>query len=165
MRLRPATQADFPYIRALMQRPDYAAFVADEDDLALAAHLQSPSTRLLIWETDHDAANRTPAGVALYCEIGDPSGRVELRRLALGQAGQGQGVAFLADLCAYAFNELAASRLWLDASAENLRAQRAYIRAGFSLEGRLRAHWFRPALGRSVDLLLYGMLRDDWLAR
>ena len=32
----------------------------------------------------------------------------------------------------------------------------------FTLEGRLRQHWHRPALGRNVDLMLYGMLRAEW---
>ena len=40
-----------------------------------------------------------------------------------------------------------------------------YERAGFTLEGRLRQHWFRPALGRCVDLMLYGILREEWAAR
>lgn len=160
MRLRAATASDFPFIRALAQRPDYAPFITDEDDAALAAYLTSPSARLLIWETD-----QTPAGAALFGEIGDPSGRVELRRLVLAGAGKGAGAAFLNALCAYAFEDLAAKRLWLDASGENLRAQRTYVRAGFTLEGRLRDHWYRPALGRTVDLMLYGMSRAEWLAR
>lgn len=160
MRFRPATAADFPFIRALAQRPDYAPFITDEDDAALASYLTAPSARLLIWETDQAAA-----GAALFGEIGDPSGRVELRRLVLANAGHGEGAGFLAALCAYAFTELAAKRVWLDASGENLRAQRAYVRAGFTLEGRLRDHWFRPALGRTVDLMLYGMSRAEWLAR
>jgi len=25
----------------------------------------------------------------------------------------------------------------------------------------LRRHWWRPALGRAVDLMLYGLLRED----
>ena len=55
-------------------------------------------------------------------------------------------------------------RLWLDASGENLRAQHLYESLGFTLEGRLRQHWWRPALGRAVDMMLYGMLRAEWSA-
>lgn len=158
MRLRPALPGDFAFIRALAQRPDYAPFISDDDEVALAAHLANPAHRLLIWQ---DAA---PRGFALFCEIGEPSGRVELRRLALDQAGKGEGAAFLAALTDYGFADLGAARLWLDASGENLRAQRVYARAGFTLEGRLRQHWYRPALGRAVDLLLYGLLRAQWCA-
>jgi RimJ/RimL family protein N-acetyltransferase len=160
MTLRPARFADFGFIRGLAQRPDYAPFISDDDEAALAAHLANPAHRLLIWEQDGQAA-----GFALYCEIGDPSGRIELRRLALAQTGSGAGRQFLDDMIDFAFQQLQAKRLWLDASSENPRAQRVYERAGFTLEGRLRGHWYRPVLARAVDLMLFGMLRDEWLAR
>ena len=157
MRLRPATPADFGFIRSLAQRPDYAPFITDEDETGLARYLGDPAARLLIWE-DHGG----PAGYALYCEIGDPSGRVELRRLALDRAGKGEGSAFVRMLVDYAFADLGAAKLWLDASGENLRAQKIYDRAGFRLEGRLVQHWYRPVSGRTVDVMLYGMLRSEW---
>lgn len=159
MRLRPATPADFGFIRSLAQRPDYAPFITDEDDAALSAYLADPKARLLMAE---DEAG--PVGYALYCEVGDPSGRVELRRLALERAGKGEGAAFVRRLVDTAFDSLGAGKLWLDASGENLRAQKVYERAGFTLEGRLRDHWFRPVLGRNVDVMLYGMLRTEWAA-
>ena len=157
--LRPATAADFPFIHSLASRPDYAPFITDESDAALAKYLADPSARLLIWEVAGQ-----PAGFALFCELDEPSGRVELRRLALATAGGGQGQVFLRALLDYGFGTLGAARLWLDASSENPRAMRTYERAGFTLEGRLRRHWHRPALGRVVDLMLYGMLRADWEA-
>lgn len=155
--LRPATAADFGFIHEIARRPYYAPFITDEGDAVLAGYLSDPTNRLLIWE-----AEGKPAGFALFCEIGDPSGRVELRRLALAAAGQGLGQVFLRALVDYGFGTLGAARLWLDASSENPRAIRTYERAGFVLEGRLRQHWHRPALGRVVDLMLFGMLRADW---
>ena len=159
MILRPATADDFGFVRGLTQNPDNAPFISDDDEAALAAHLANPAHRLLIWQGDQG-----PAGFALFCEIGDPSGRVELRRLALARTGGGAGAVFLAALMCHAFEKLGAARMWLDASGENLRAQKVYARAGFVLEGRLRQHWHRPALGRSVDVMLYGILREDWQA-
>lgn len=155
--LRPATAADFGFIHEIARRPDYAPFITDEGDAVLAGYLSDPTSRLLIWES-----GGRPAGFALFCEIGEPSGRVELRRLALAAAGQGQGQVFLRALVDYGFGTLGAARVWLDASSENPRAIRTYERAGFVLEGRLRQHWHRPALGRMVDLMLFGMLRADW---
>ena len=157
--LRPATAGDFDFIHELARRPDYAPFITDESDAVLEGYLADPSARLLIGEV----AGR-PAGLALFCQLDDPSGAVELRRLALAEAGRGAGRVFLRALVDHAFAVLGAHRLWLDASSENARAQAAYLRAGFTLEGRLRRHWFRPALGRVVDLMLYGMLRDEWEA-
>lgn len=157
--LRPATGADFGFVRSLAGRPENAPFITDEDEAALAAYLEDPAARLLIWEMDG-----RPAGFALFCTVGDPSGGVELRRLALDTAGGGQGQRFLRTLLDHGFGTLGAARVWLDASGENPRAMRTYERAGFTLEGRLRQHWYRPALGRAVDLILYGMLRAEWEA-
>ena len=143
MILRPATSADFAFIRGLAGHPDYAPFITDEDEAGLEYYLNNTAHRLLIWQ--------------------DAQGRVELRRLALARPSQGEGPMFLQALIDYAFIDLQAQRLWLDASAENIRAQKAYLKAGFVFEGRQRAHWFRPALGHPVDLMLYGILRQEWL--
>ncbi len=155
--LRAATAADFPFIRGIAGRAENTPFITDEDEAALAAYLADPAVRLLIWDRECQ-----PAGYALFCTVGDPSGAVELRRLALAVAGGGQGQAFIRALLDYGFSSLGAARVWLDASGENPRAMRTYARAGFTLEGRLRQHWYRPALGRVVDLMLYGMLREEW---
>lgn len=160
MTLRHATPADFPFIRRLAQDPANAPFITDEDEAALAAYLADPSARLLIWQAEGE-----PAGFVLWCGIGQPSGVVELRRLALGETGGGRGLPFVTALTEYGFAELQAQKIWLDASGENTRAARVYAQAGYRLEGTQRAHWWRPALGRTVDLLLFGMLRTDWLAR
>lgn len=157
--LRAATAADVGFIRALAGRPENAPFITDEAETALAGYLAGPAARLLIWE-----AGGKPAGFALFCTVGDPSSAVELRRLALDTAGGGHGQRFLRSLLDHGFGTLGAARVWLDASAENPRAMRTYERAGFTLEGRLRQHWYRPALGRFVDLMLYGMLRAEWEA-
>ncbi|RBO54456.1 hypothetical protein DSD19_03460 [Rhodovulum sp. BSW8] len=154
--IRPASPADFPFLHAVAGRPDMARFVIDEDDTALAAHLADPACRLVIWSPEG-----RPLGFALFCEIGNPSGRVELRRLALAETGRGLGRAFLAALVRHAFTKLGASRIWLDMASDNDRAHRVYLAAGFSHEGTLRRHWRRPA-GDVADLLLFGMLRDEW---
>ena len=157
--LRPATPADFGFIRSLARQPENAPFITDEGEAALAGYLADPSARLLIWE-----AAGVPAGFVLWCGLGDPSGAVELRRLALAATGGGQGQVFIRALVDYGFGTLDAARVWLDASGENPRAVKVYERAGFTLEGRLRQHWYRPALGRVVDLMLFGMLRAEWEA-
>ncbi|MCZ8133658.1 MAG: GNAT family protein [Rhodobacteraceae bacterium] len=159
MSLRPALPADFAFIRSLAQRPDYGIYITDEDEVRLAFYSSDPRHRLLIWEE-----NGARAGFALFAELDDPSGAVELRRLALDVAGGGRGLGFVRALTDYAFSVLGAKRVWLDASSENGRAQKIYERAGYTLEGRLREHWWRPMLGRSVDLMLYGMLRAEWEA-
>ena len=157
--LRRATAADFPFIRALAGHPDNAPFLTDEGEAALAGYVGSPEAQLLIWEAEGHAA-----GYALFCETRNPAGSVELRRLALAETGGGRGQVYVRALLDYGFSTLGAKRVWLDASSENLRAQRTYERAGFMPEGRLRQHWYRPTTGRTVDVMLYGMLRLEWEA-
>ena len=159
MTFRQATAADFPFIRTLAGRPDYALYITDEDAAGLQVYLDAPDCEILIWEPEG-----RPAGYAIFCEIGHASGRVELMRLALAEAGQGAGRVFLRALVDQAFGTHGARRVWLDCSAENPRAQKTYVRAGFVLEARLRDHDFVPVLGRTIDTLLYGMLRAEWEA-
>ncbi|MBE2276820.1 MAG: GNAT family N-acetyltransferase [Rhodobacteraceae bacterium] len=154
--LRAATPGDFAFIRGLTTRADYAPFIGDADESQLAEWSESRSARVLIWE------GATARGFAIFREIGDPSGRVELFRLALDRAGGGIGAAFLADLLDHGFGRLGARRIWLDASGENPRAMALYEAMGFRREGIQRAHWFRPLLGRAVDLHLFGLMRDEW---
>ncbi|MCB6177315.1 GNAT family N-acetyltransferase [Rhodobacter sp. Har01] len=160
MRLRAATAADFGFIRSLTGNPDYAPFIGDDDEAQLQRWLDSPAARVLILD---DGGG--PEGFAIFREIGDPSGRVELFRIALDRAGAGRGDAFFAALLDYAFRDLGAARVWLDASAENARAIKVYRRAGCQREGVLRQHWWRPCLGRSVDLHMFAMSRAEWQAR
>lgn len=154
--LRMATTADIPFIRSLTIRPDYAPFIGDADAAQLQAWIDNPADRVLIWE------GPGATGFAVFHSADQPV--VELFRIALDRAGGGQGDAFFRALVDFAFRDLGAARLWLDASAENPRAVKIYSRAGFRQEGRLRAHWFRPTLGRAVDLILMGMLRAEWEA-
>lgn len=154
--LRPATAADIPFIRSLTTRADYAPFIGDSDEAALQGWIDSREAAVLIWDADGTR------GFGIFRGIGAPGGVVELFRIALDRAGGGEGDRFFRALVDHAFRDLDAARLWLDASAENPRALKIYSRAGFRQEGCQRAHWYRPALGRAVDLILMGLLRAEW---
>lgn len=156
--LRPATEADFSFIRSVAGDPANARFIGDEDEAALAAHIANPDAALLIWEDKGEAA-----GFALICERTNPANRLELRRLALAQPGTGAGRRFLSDLRDHAFAEMGCDCLWLDVVADNPRARTVYERAGFVFEGRLRARWRRPA-GDVADLDVLSILRSEWNA-
>jgi RimJ/RimL family protein N-acetyltransferase len=157
--LRPGTKADLGFIRSLAQRPDYAAFITDESEEVLSGYLAAADYDVLIWQPE-----AVPAGFAIFCDIGLAHEPIMLMRLALAEAGRGEGKVFLRALLDHAFEGLKARRIWLDCSAENIRGQRAYLRAGFTLEGRLRAHYLADKPERLVDSLLYGILREEWQA-
>lgn len=153
--IRSATPADFQFIHSIAARPENAAFIVDVPDAELVENLDDPEMDLVIWQQDG-----CPAGFALFCEIGNPSGRVELRRLGLDQTNAGHGRAFLQALVDHGFDALNAARIWLDVVHDNPRAQATYQRAGFTLEGRLRQNWRRPS-GDIVDMLVFGMLKNE----
>jgi len=154
--VRPAAETDFGFIRQIAGRPENARYVIDEDEAALAAHVTSADSDLVIWDHGHG-----PAGFALFCELTNPANRAELRRLALAETDRGLGRAFLDALVAYAFDIRGVDRIWLDVAGDNRRAQTLYARTGFTREGTLRRHWRRPA-GDVVDLEIFGLLRNEW---
>jgi RimJ/RimL family protein N-acetyltransferase len=77
--------------------------------------------------------------------------------------GKGYGGDALRLILNYAFNELNLHRVELTVIAYNTGAIRAYERAGFVREGVKRQAIQRD--GQRFDLIAYGILRDEWLAR
>lgn len=84
--------------------------------------------------------------------IGDPAYR-----------GRGYGQDALRLTLTYAFDELNLYRVGLTVMAYNTAAIKAYARAGFVPEGAARSAVQRA--GARHDLLHFGILRDEWLAR
>ncbi len=77
--------------------------------------------------------------------------------------GQGYGRDAIGTLLGWAFQIQNYRRIWLETLALNERAVRSYHALGFVEEGRLREHAFYA--GRYVDVLVMGLLREEWLAR
>jgi [ribosomal protein S5]-alanine N-acetyltransferase len=76
--------------------------------------------------------------------------------------GQGYGtdaVRTLLDLC---FGQLRLERVWLATDSTNVRAQRAYEKAGFRREGVFRHAYFQN--GRFGDEVRMAILREEWAA-
>lgn len=83
--------------------------------------------------------------------------------IGIGEAeyrGKGLGGEALKLILNYAFNELNLYRVGLDVISTNERALRAYRKAGFKEEGRLRASVYRD--GQRADRVLMSVLRDEW---
>ena len=82
--------------------------------------------------------------------------------LSRGASGKGYGSDSIRVLLRLAFRDLNLHKVCLDTLASNEPALRAYRACGFVEEGRLRQHeWFE---GRYDDLVMMGILRDDWVA-
>jgi RimJ/RimL family protein N-acetyltransferase len=91
------------------------------------------------------------SGAAGYWEIG----------IALLPEWRGRGIGWRAQalLCDYLFEHTPAQRIQAATHAENAAEQKALEKAGFTLEGVLRAAEFRA--GQWRDGYLYSRLRDD----
>lgn len=77
--------------------------------------------------------------------------------------GRGIGTSAVAQLVEFGFVRRNLRRIHLQAIASNAAAIRAYEKAGFLVEGRLREHaWVR---GAYEDIVLMGVLRAEWSAR
>ncbi len=62
-------------------------------------------------------------------------------------------------LCDYLFSHSPAQRIQAGTHAENIAEQKSLVKAGFQVEGRIRAGEFRD--GQWCDGYLYSRLRDD----
>lgn len=85
--------------------------------------------------------------------------------LGLGERadwGKGYGTDAMRVILRYAFQELNLHRVTLDVFEYNPRAIRSYEKAGFKIEGRARQFLHRE--GRHWDLILMGILREEWEA-
>lgn len=77
--------------------------------------------------------------------------------------GKGYGQDALRLILNYAFAELNLYRVGLTVLAYNAAAIKSYERVGFVLEGAKRQMVCRE--GQRHDLLIYGILRDEWLEK
>lgn len=74
--------------------------------------------------------------------------------------GRGLGRKALGLMLGYGFLTLNLGRIWLEVVAFNARAIALYESAGFVREGCLRGHAF--AAGAHHDVLMFGLMRDEW---
>jgi RimJ/RimL family protein N-acetyltransferase len=173
-RLRPADLADAPRFQDWINDPEIARYLGGPGyQFSLAAERAFVEAHT-VNDWDH--------GIFLAIEATDAVapvliGSIDLRALdpiaRRGEIGmvigdrdywsRGFGSDALRTMCRFGFNELDLHRIELNVADFNPRAQRAYEKVGFTVEGRLREH--RYAAGRYYDTLVMGLLRDDFLAR
>jgi RimJ/RimL family protein N-acetyltransferase len=77
--------------------------------------------------------------------------------------GKGYGRDAVRLMLDYAFRLRNLNRVWLSVLGNNERAIRAYTACGFVVEGRQRQQTWSN--GVYVDLVLMGVLREEWLAQ
>lgn len=172
IRLRPVVEGDLELFRRFLTEPfliglDWAGFRDAQEParrFATDGFLGPDDGRLVVEvEDDHVAAGFVSyqagqygggllsAGMARYWEIG----------IALLPEWRGRGIGWRAQamLCDYLFSHTPAQRIQAGTHAENIAEQKSLVKAGFQLEGVVRAAEFRA--GQWRDGYLYSRLRDD----
>ncbi|HEU5324514.1 MAG TPA: GNAT family protein [Candidatus Limnocylindria bacterium] len=77
--------------------------------------------------------------------------------------GEGYGTDAVNALVDFGFGELRLERIWLNVWTENVPARRAYEKAGFVREGRVRHDLYEHGTYTDGDIM--SILRDEWLRR
>ena len=157
---RPAVLADLGALMAIERLPDYEHYVARSEEEQHRAMFASASHAYRVGVGESGAIE----AFAILRGIGDPHLNLYLQRVAVARPGQGLGTAFLSLVLDEAFGPLGAERFHLDCFADNLRAQRAYEKLGFTRDGVLRQA-YRLADGRRVDLVMMAILKSEWDGR
>lgn len=168
LRLAPPVEADQTlfaswtqddhYMRMLDDDPvrplssaSYASFAESGDDNSYYFHLRTLSDDVVIGFVVLFNIKWSNQAAEMAIAIGDKAHR-----------GKGYGQDALKLILNYGFNELNLHRIGLTVMDYNVAAIRAYERVGFVHEGSHRQAIQRE--GKRYDLLLYGILRDEFLA-
>jgi ribosomal protein S18 acetylase RimI-like enzyme len=158
--MRPAALTEISAVMAIERSPDFELYVARSDREEHRAMLSSPTHayRVGIGES------RAIEAFAILSGLGDAHANLYLKRIAVAFPGRGVGTAFLGLVLDEAFGALGAERFYLDCFADNVRAQRAYAKLGFSRDGILRQAYRLPD-GTRTDLVMMALLKPEWEER
>jgi RimJ/RimL family protein N-acetyltransferase len=165
VRLRPVAEDDLEIFRRFATEPDligldWAGFKdaqAAVRRFAVDGHLGADDGRLMVDVGADGAAGFVSyiaglyGGMAKHWEIG----------IALLPEWRGRGIGWRAQamMCDYLFHHTPAQRIQAGTHPENIAEQRSLEKAGFTLEGVVRACEFRAGAWR--DGYLYSRLRSD----
>ncbi len=169
LRLRPLERADIPAMLAWFADPDVRATLASYrpfNDVEETQWFESNAKQgdKQSWGIEIPTE---PSGWRLVGNCGFHQINWRVRKAELGvvigdktQWDKGYGTEAVRVLVDWAFGTLNLNRVELVVYARNARAQRAYAKAGFVVEGRLRQADFYA--GQYDDVLQMAVLRQDW---
>lgn len=169
IRLRPVVEDDLELFRRFATEPylvglDWAGFrdaQAPARRFAEDGYLGATNGRLIV-EAENAEQDRDVTGFVSYLEgrYGGLASYWEIG-IALLPEWRGRGIGWRAQamLTDYLFSHTPAQRIQAGTHAENVAEQRSLVKAGFQLEGIVRACEFRA--GQWRDGYLYSRLRDD----
>jgi ribosomal-protein-alanine N-acetyltransferase len=170
IRLRPVAEADLDMFRRFVLEPglvglDWSGFrdpKAIQRRFDTDSYLGDDDGRLIVDVAAGPGPDWEPAGLVSYQRRhhGTRSFSWEIG-IALLPEWRGQGIGWRAQaiFCSYLFENTSVQRIEASTHEENAAEQRSLEKAGFTLEGVMRAAEFRA--GRWRDGYLYSRLRTD----
>jgi RimJ/RimL family protein N-acetyltransferase len=166
IRLRPVVEEDLAMFRRFLTEPglvglDWTGFRDAQEParrFATDGYLGETNSRLMV-EVSSDQVAAGLVGWALR-DFGGPTRHWEIG-IALLPEWRGRGIGWRAQamLCDYLFTHTPMQRIQAGTHPENIAEQKSLEKAGFRLEGVVRACEFRA--GEYRDGYLYSRLRDD----
>ncbi|MGW6277537.1 GNAT family N-acetyltransferase [Kribbella sp. NPDC055071] len=164
--LRPVDEGDYDALARAMDDPEVTRLTGSHGEIGEEQARQWMRTRKD--QTDRldlvivDQASGEVVGEAVLNDW-DSDNRSCNFRILIGPAGQGRGLGTEATrlIVGYGLEEVGLHRISLGVYAFNPRAQRAYEKAGFVVEGRLRDALLWD--GEWVDEIVMSVLATDWL--
>ena len=127
-RLVPLTPADIAEVMRIERLPGYDAFIGQFSADEHAAELASPDARYLGYRRD--------GGLVGFVIIQEFTAEVVLlRRIAVGQTGEGAGSALFRAAVDWIFANTPAEAVKLHVRPENHRARHIYLREGLTRHG------------------------------
>ena len=173
IRLRPVEREDLPRYVTWFSDPEVRQFLTRYLPLSMTGEEKWFEEMLTRPEDERPLAIDLHAGEGAWRHIGGAGYHsIDWRNhsaevgIAIGEKSlwsQGLGTEVMETLLHHGFETLNLHRVFLRVFAGNRRALRAYEKAGFVLEGRMRQAEFRE--GAYQDVLLYSVLRGEWRAR
>lgn len=156
--LRRGTPDDIAWIMRTERLDGYDGVVGRWDEGRHRREMTGSDCRYFVGELEG-----APTGFVILRGWDSPERVTLLKRIAVSRPGQGMGSLLLAAVIDAVFSQTAAHRLWLGVFPDNIRARRAYEKAGFVAEGMARGSaWFG---GLYRDELAMAILRPEWEAR
>ena len=159
--LHELVHSNLDYLREWLPWPDPSRTVDDTREFIRASTRRNESDDGFIAGTWHRGRL---AGVISYHGIDRPDQSTSIGYwLGAGYQGKGLMTRACSALVDHAFNKLGLNRVEIRCAAENKKSRSIPERLGFTQEGILRqAEWLHDHF---VDLVVYGMLAEEWKGR
>ena len=134
LRIRLATAADLNALVGLETGPDTARYLGLIGREFHERALADPDQEQIVGELAGEVA-----GFAVLAGLRTDGGRIELRRIVLGDAyrGRGHGRALFRAAVARAYRRHGATQLWLDVKPDNAKARALYRSEGLTETGTI----------------------------